>query len=66
MSLDERYARWEKRFEGADIPRPAHWGGMCVSVLKLEFWQGRGDRMHDRIAYTRGEGAALMRERLQP
>lgn len=64
--LDERYARWSERFAEGDVPRPLHWGGFRVRPARIEFWQGRTDRMHDRIAFDHmGEGS-WVRTRLQP
>jgi pyridoxamine 5'-phosphate oxidase len=51
--------------EGA-IPRPAHWGGMRLVAHAVEFWQGRADRLHDRIRYRRTDGDAWTIERLAP
>jgi pyridoxamine 5'-phosphate oxidase len=50
---------------GADVPRPAHWGGFRVSPETYEFWQHRDDRLHDRFRYRREDGAWLI-ERLAP
>jgi pyridoxamine 5'-phosphate oxidase len=64
--LEERLAEMEKRFEGLDIvPRPEHWGGFLLKAEKIEFWQGRPNRLHDRLLYTRA-GDAWLRERLSP
>jgi pyridoxamine 5'-phosphate oxidase len=53
-----------KRFGDAP-PRPPHWGGYRVAPRQIEFWQGRADRLHDRLRYTRA-GAAWRIERLAP
>lgn len=64
--LMERYARWEERFKDADVPRPFHWGGTRVRPLRIEFWQGGADRMHDRIVFERRTHEGWDRSRLQP
>lgn len=66
QKLEERYARWQERFEGVEVPRPEHWGGLRVEPVRIEFWQGRPDRMHDRIAFDRFADGAWQRMRLQP
>ena len=63
--LDRRYEELERQLEGADPDRPEHWGGYLVRADRIEFWQGRDSRMHDRFLYTR-EGEAWRIERLAP
>ena len=62
--LEARVAAAAKRF-GENVPRPPHWGGFRVIPTEIEFWQGRTDRLHDRLRY-RSEGAAWIIERLAP
>lgn len=51
--LDAAFAEIEARYDGRPIPRPPHWGGYLVRPLVMEFWQGRENRLHDRLRYTR-------------
>lgn len=52
--LEDRLLALEKQFENTEIiPRPAHWGGYRVLPDKIEFWQGRSNRLHDRILYSK-------------
>lgn len=64
--LDERYARWDERFKEGDVPRPEHWGGLRVRPVRIEFWQGRSDRRHDRIVFEHFADGSWQRMRLQP
>ncbi len=64
--LDERLASFEKQYENKEIDRPKHWGGILVKPISMEFWQGRPNRMHDRIRYTLQEDFNWKIERLAP
>ncbi len=65
--LEKRLAELEFRFAGTDdIPPPAYWGGYCVRPARIEFWQGRSNRLHDRILYARDEPKGWKIGRLSP
>lgn len=54
--LEHRFAEFKEKF-GDDVPLPEFWGGFRMTPFKFEFWQGRQNRLHDRIIYTFGDGA---------
>lgn len=54
--LENRVRETKKRFSGKGIPRPPHWGGFRLKPERIEFWQGRADRLHDRIVFTNRNG----------
>ena len=64
--LDDTLKQYEKSFKGKEINRPKHWGGYIVKPVSIEFWQGRPNRMHDRIRYTLQENYEWKIERLSP
>ena len=65
-ALEREVARHFANYpEGTDVPLPHHWGGYRVAPGAMEFWQGRQNRLHDRIAYVRGGGGWKI-ERLSP
>lgn len=66
QQLDERYDRWKDRFAEGEVPRPLHWGGFRVRPQRMEFWQGRPSRLHDRIAFEHFADGTWARVRLQP
>jgi pyridoxamine 5'-phosphate oxidase len=55
--LEERFKQIEQKFSGQQVlPKPKQWGGFEVDPLKIEFWQGRASRLHDRIQFTKIDG----------
>lgn len=64
--LKETFEFYAERFKHGEIPKPPHWGGYRVKPLRIEFWQGRPSRMHDRILYTPSENDGWKIERLAP
>jgi pyridoxamine 5'-phosphate oxidase len=65
-ALELRLRELEREYEGCEIPRPPFWGGYRVEPEVIEFWQGRENRLHDRLLYRRSEDGGWKRERLQP
>jgi pyridoxamine 5'-phosphate oxidase len=64
--LEENESRLKKELSGKMIPRPSHWGGYLVKPARIEFWQGRPSRLHDRILYTLQGNGHWTIERLAP
>ena len=64
-ALEERLRELEGEYGGREVPRPPFWGGYRVEPETMEFWQGRENRLHDRLRYHRA-GELWRRERLQP
>jgi pyridoxamine 5'-phosphate oxidase len=63
--LEARIPEIDARHPGDDVPLPQYWGGFRVVPSTIEFWQGRQNRLHDRIRYLR-EGQGWRIERLSP
>ena len=55
-----------EQYSGGAVPLPAHWGGYRLMPERIEFWQGRTNRLHDRFRYRRDEGGGWIIERLAP
>lgn len=63
--LTETFHYYQERFKHGEIPKPPHWGGFRVKPSSIEFWQGRPNRLHDRLKFTK-ENDAWKIERLAP
>lgn len=64
--LEENEAKYKSLFANKEIKRPEHWGGYRVKPVKIEFWQGRASRLHDRIQYSLQDNGQWQIERLAP
>lgn len=64
--LNEQLKNFTLKFKEKEIPRPKHWGGYIIKPVSVEFWQGRPNRMHDRIRYTLLNNFEWKIERLAP
>ena len=67
-TFERRWVDLETEFDGREVPRPANWGGFRVAHERIEFWQGRERRMHDRLVYRRdpAQPSGWRIERLAP
>ncbi len=67
QTLEDQYKAIKKAYKDHDqIPRPKHWGGYRLSPDRIEFWQGRENRLHDRIEYEADRSGRWSRQRLSP
>ena len=66
VQLIRAFIREAARWIGKEVERPAHWGGYAVIPERIEFWQGRPNRLHDRIVYTLQPDGHWKKERLAP
>ena len=64
--LEARVSELDRRYAGDDIPLPPFWGGYRLIPDRIEFWQGRANRLHDRLLFTRPDGGAWSTQRLYP
>ncbi|ANV88318.1 pyridoxamine 5'-phosphate oxidase [Picosynechococcus sp. PCC 7117] len=64
--LEQRFKDLEAEYADKEIPRPDHWGGFLVKPEKIEFWQGRPSRLHDRLVFTLQGDRTWQRQRLAP
>ncbi len=65
VAMEAKLQSLEKKYENMEVPKPKDWGGYVVSPVSIEFWQGRPNRLHDRILYTL-DGLDWNIKRLQP
>jgi len=65
-SLENQLKTLEEKFENKPVPRPEFWGGFIVKPVEIEFWQGRANRLHDRIRYQLQSDLNWKIERLSP
>lgn len=64
--LDEEIRRYQDQFGEGFIPRPPFWGGYRIIPSSFEFWQGRSNRLHDRLEYRKNESGLWLTQRLSP
>ncbi|OIQ15624.1 pyridoxamine 5'-phosphate oxidase [Lacinutrix sp. MedPE-SW] len=64
--LEKELKLLEIKYENKSIPRPKYWGGFNISPVSIEFWQGRANRLHDRILYKKDENKSWKKYRLAP
>jgi pyridoxamine 5'-phosphate oxidase len=65
-TIEENMVKYEEEFAGEEITRPPHWGGYIVKPTVIEFWQGRPNRLHDRIQYSKQHNGGWGVNRLAP
>lgn len=64
--LEKKVSELEEKYKDKPVPRPENWGGYCLTPLRIEFWQGRISRLHDRLLFTLQDDKFWKMERLYP
>ncbi|TGM60895.1 pyridoxamine 5'-phosphate oxidase [Leptospira adleri] len=64
--LEERFQEFSSQFEGKEVELPDHWGGYAVTPERIEFWQGRASRLHDRIVFEKNPDSSWKKFRVAP
>lgn len=64
--LEALVDRFNSKFPEGEVPRPGFWGGYLLRPTRIEFWQGRPSRLHDRLVFQKGKGNEWLMERLAP
>jgi pyridoxamine 5'-phosphate oxidase len=64
--LEARVEKLERKYAGVNVPLPPNWGGYRLRAESIEFWEGKPNRLHDRLRYTREAGGGWKIERLAP
>ena len=65
-ALEKQWHEFDQKYPGEQVPRPPHWGGYVLAPERVEFWQGRPNRLHDRFCYTHRADSSWLIERLSP
>ncbi len=65
-TLEEKWNQLAAQYQGREVPRPAFWGGYLLAPTRVEFWQGRPNRLHDRFCYTKQPDNTWQIQRLFP
>jgi len=65
-TLDQKWDQFESEYAGKEVPKPPYWGGYVLQPERIEFWQGRPNRLHDSFRYTREPNHQWRLERLSP